>query len=233
MQRCHLGVGALVLQLLHRLDALDEVLRDVRELWRCLRCSGTRPARWDPPHTIPIGVKRQCLARGWRNQLEIGFGSGLNLPTTMQRSTRSSESTPRPRCWLWRKERSQPPTTKMALLARSADDLPLDDQSIDTIVVTWSLCSIVDVGRSLMEARRVLRPGRQMRFVEHGLSPDPNVAIWQDRLTPLWRRCAGGCHLNRKIDDLIRGAGFRLAELKADYAPGPRAMTYMYEGEAM
>jgi len=121
----------------------------------------------------------------------------------------------------------------MALLARSADDLPLDDQSIDTIVVTWSLCSIVDVGRSLMEARRVLRPGRQMRFVEHGLSPDPNVAIWQDRLTPLWRRCAGGCHLNRKIDDLIRGAGFRLAELKADYAPGPRAMTYMYEGEAM
>jgi hypothetical protein len=72
-----------------------------------------------------------------------------------------------------------------------------------------------------------------MRFAEHGQSPDPKVAIWQDRLTPLWRRCAGGCHLNRKMDDLVRGAGFQLPELTAGYASGPRAMTFMYEGKAI
>jgi ubiquinone/menaquinone biosynthesis C-methylase UbiE len=165
--------------------------------------------------------------------LEIGFGSGLNLPYYKETVDEIIGIDFSPEMLALAERAVATSRLKVTLFARSADDLPFDDRSVDTIIVTWSLCSIVDVGRSLMEARRVLRPGGQMRFVEHGLSPDPNVALWQDRLTPLWRRCAGGCHLNRKIDDLIRGAGFRLVELKADYAPGPRAMTFMYEGEAM
>jgi hypothetical protein len=91
---------------------------------------------------------------------------------------------------------------------------------------------MIDVGWPLVEARRVLRPGGHLRFVEYGLSPDPKVGVWQHRLTRPWRRCAGGCHLNRKVDDLIRAAGFDQAELSTDYALGPRAMTYMYEGVA-
>src|SRR5215470_6273958 len=150
--------------------------------------------------------------------LEIGFGSGLNLPYYNEMVDEIIGIDFSPQMLALAERAVATSRHKVRLLARSADNLPLDDQSIDTIVVTWSLCSIVDVEQSLLEARRVLRPGGQMRFVEYGLSPDPNVAFWQDRLTPLWRRCAGGCHLNRKIDELIRGAGFRLAELKADYA---------------
>ena len=165
--------------------------------------------------------------------LEIGFGSGLNLPYYPEAVDEIIGVEPAPGMLALAKQAIATCRHKVTLLARPAEDLPLDDRSIDTIVVTWSLCSIPDVGWALMEARRVLRPGGQMRFVEHWLSPDAKVATWQDRLTPLWRRCAGGCHLNRNMGDLIRNAGFELAELSAGYAHGPRAMVYMYEGQAV
>jgi hypothetical protein len=79
----------------------------------------------------------------------------------------------------------------------------------------------------------VLKPGGALLFVEHGLSPEPGIARWQHRLTPVWRHISGGCHLDRKVDDLIRAGGFDLAEMKTDYAQGPRLMTYMYEGRAV
>jgi ubiquinone/menaquinone biosynthesis C-methylase UbiE len=177
---------------------------------------------------------RERVVGGARGRvLEIGFGSGLNLPFYGQAVDEIIGVDASPEMLALAKPAIASSRHEVRVLARSADDLPLDDQSIDTIVVTWSLCSIVDVGWALMEARRVLRPGGQMRFVEHGLSPDRNVATWQNRLTPLWRRCAGGCHLNRKMDDLIRGGGFQLAELSTAYARGPRPMVYMYEGIAV
>ncbi len=80
--------------------------------------------------------------------------------------------------------------------------------------------------------RRVLKPGGRLLFVEHGRAPDPRVVWWQDRLTPLWRRVSGGCHLNRKIDDLIGDAGFRIDRLDTGYIPGPKPMTFLYEGAA-
>jgi ubiquinone/menaquinone biosynthesis C-methylase UbiE len=119
---------------------------------------------------------------------------------------------------------------RVSLLQGSATAIPLADHSVDTVVMTWTLCSIPDPLAALREMRRVLKPGGRLRFVEHGLSPEPEVERWQHRLTPTWRHVAGGCHLDRKIDDLIRAAGFDLKELHTEYARGPRPMTYMYEG---
>jgi SAM-dependent methyltransferase len=112
----------------------------------------------------------------------------------------------------------------------SATAIPLADASIDTVVMTWTLCSIPDPLAALREMRRVLKPDGNLLFVEHGHSPEPNIERWQRRITPIWRRVAGGCHLDRKIDELIRRAGFNLANVQADYAPGPRPMSFMYQG---
>src|SRR5437879_3589351 len=117
---------------------------------------------------------------------------------------------------------------RASLLLGSATAIPLADNTVDTVVMTWTLCSIPEPLVALREMRRVLIPGGRLLFVEHGLSPEPKVERWQHRLTPAWRHIAGGCHLDRKMDDLIRAAGFDLTELRTEYAPGPRPMTYMY-----
>ena len=118
------------------------------------------------------------------------------------------------------------------LIEGSAEALPLQDRSVDTVVTTWTLCTIPDVGRALAEARRVLRPGGSLLFVEHGRAPEPGVARWQDGLDPIWSRIAGGCHLNRQIDALVRKAGFSIDRLQTSRLPGPRTHTFLYEGRA-
>jgi ubiquinone/menaquinone biosynthesis C-methylase UbiE len=114
----------------------------------------------------------------------------------------------------------------------SATAIPFDDSSIDTVVMTWTLCSIPEPLTALREMRRVLKPHGQLLFVEHGLSPESEIERWQHRLTPIWCHVAGGCHLDRKMDDLIRAAGFDVVRLRTEYASGPRPMTYMYLGRA-
>ena len=103
---------------------------------------------------------------------------------------------------------------------------------LTNVVMTWTLCSIADPQRALKEMKRVLKACGKLIFVEHGRAPDPGVAVWQDRLTPLWKRIGGGCHLNRRIDEMIKQAGFQIPELTASYIPGPRPMTYTYQGIA-
>jgi ubiquinone/menaquinone biosynthesis C-methylase UbiE len=122
---------------------------------------------------------------------------------------------------------------RVEFLSQSAEDeLPLPEQTIDTVLMTWTLCSIPDPRKALYQMRRVLKPDGRLIFIEHGRAPDPGVAAWQDRLNPMWKRIAGGCHLNRKVDELLIQAGFQIDELRNKYLPGPRPMTYTYQGLA-
>jgi len=164
--------------------------------------------------------------------LEVGIGSALNLPFYTGAVTRLYGVDPSAQLLTMARENVASAPFPVHLLNCDAEHIPLADGSVDTVVVTWSLCSIANVLEALGEMRRVLKPGGSFIFIEHGLSPDAGVRKWQNRVTPLWRVFAGGCHLNRKIDDLVRAAGFSIEHLRTGYVPGPRALTFMYEGRA-
>jgi ubiquinone/menaquinone biosynthesis C-methylase UbiE len=164
--------------------------------------------------------------------LEVGVGSGLNLPFYTSAVTKLFGVDPSPELLAMAREKAAAALFPIELFTCGADDIPLGDASVDTVLVTWSLCSIPKAEDALQEMRRVLKPEGMFIFVEHGLSPDARIAKWQNRLTPYWRVFTGGCHLNRKMDDLVRGAGFTIADLRTEYVPGPRALTFMYEGRA-
>jgi ubiquinone/menaquinone biosynthesis C-methylase UbiE len=165
--------------------------------------------------------------------LEIGIGSGRNLPFYPDAVQHVYGVEPSMELQKMAREQATRTHVKVDFLAQSAEvRLPLSDASVDTVISTWTLCSIPNALSALDEMRRVLRPDGAFIFLEHGHAPDAQVAAWQNRLTPFWKRFTGGCHLNRKIDDLITGAGFRINEMKASYLPGPRPMTFMYQGVA-
>jgi ubiquinone/menaquinone biosynthesis C-methylase UbiE len=163
--------------------------------------------------------------------LEIGVGSGRNLPFYRQPAREVLALEPSPRLVAMAR-RASVSGMPVSFVEAAAEAIPLDRHSVDTIVTTWTLCSIPQVATALQEMRRVLRPGGKLLFVEHGLAPDQAVCWWQDRLTPAWRRLCGGCHLNRPIQSLIEDAGFRIDRIQTGYIPGPRPMTFMYEGSA-
>jgi ubiquinone/menaquinone biosynthesis C-methylase UbiE len=164
--------------------------------------------------------------------LEAGIGSGLNMPFYSNDVTKLYGVDPSPELLRMARERAASMLFPVTLLEREAEHIPLAGESVDTVVVTWSLCSIANPEAALRELRRVLRPGGTFIFVEHGLAPEAGVRKWQNRLTPVWKRFAGGCHLNRPVADLIRNAGFTITDLRTEYLPGPRPMTFMYEGIA-
>jgi SAM-dependent methyltransferase len=120
----------------------------------------------------------------------------------------------------------------VVFLHHPAEAVPLGDAAVDSVVSTWTLCTLPDPPRALAEMRRVLRPGGRLVFIEHGRSPDPGIVRWQDRLTPFWRRVAGGCHLNRPIDALLAEGGFDVLEIERGYVRGPRVGAYLYRGLA-
>lgn len=164
--------------------------------------------------------------------LEIGIGSGLNFPLYGAAVTAVIGLEPSSDLLNMARSRAETAAVPITLLDASAETIPLDGGSIDTVVTTWTLCTIPNAERALAEMRRVLRSGGALLFVEHGRAPEPGVARWQDRLDPLWSRLAGGCHLNRKMDDLIGGTGFRIEALEHARIPGPRTHTYLYQGRA-
>lgn len=192
------------------------------------------------PHLLHLAMRQKQLlpfrkrvigaAEG--RVLEIGIGSGLNLP--LYRPPVRSVIGLEPSAELLRmaRRRVASATVPIELLEASAEAVPLDDDSVDMVVTTWTLCTIPDAPCALSELRRVLKPGGGLLFVEHGRAPEPGVARRQDLLDPLWWRIAGGCHLNRKIDDLISGNGFRIESLANTRLPGPRTHSFLSEGFA-
>ncbi len=167
--------------------------------------------------------------------VEIGFGSGLNVPLYPPQVTRVYAVDPS----LVARKLSQPrvdaSSAKVEFVGLDGAQLPLDDESVDAALSTFTLCTIPDVTSALSEVQRVLRPGGTFHFLEHGLSPDPAVAKKQHRFNGLQQRLAGGCHLDRPIDALVREAGFEITDLENDHMPGPKFMQpwgYLYEGVA-
>ena len=163
--------------------------------------------------------------------LEIGIGSGLNLPLYPS-NTHIVGLEPSAKLLSMARAVAAERSQAIELIEGTAESLPLPDRSIDTVVTTWTMCSIPNLQAALSEVRRVLRDDGRLIFAEHGLSHEPNVARWQNRLTPLWKRIGGGCHLNRPIDALLTEAGFRITTLQTGYMKGPKPMTFMYEGQA-
>lgn len=164
--------------------------------------------------------------------LEIGFGSGLNVrhyPPEVERVLAVGPETGERDIAERRIARSSVPVDFVGL---DGERLPLDDESVDHVLTTWTLCTIPDVASALREMHRVLRPGGTFHFVEHGLSPDPKTATWQRRLNPVQQKLFGGCHLDRPIDTLVTDAGLELGEVDRYYAPGPKPLSYFYAGTA-
>src|SRR5262249_38720390 len=179
---------------------------------------------------MPYRQRVIAAARG--RVLEVGIGSRLNLPLYSRAVHYVGGLDPSAGllAMAGRVDRSE--ASRVELVEGSAEAIPLDGGSVDTVVTTWTLCSIPDALSALNDMRRVLTPDGRLLFVEHGRAPDSNVVWWQDRLTPAWKRLGGGCHLNRAIAKLIEDAGFALERLTPGYMRGPKPMTFMYEGSA-
>jgi len=164
--------------------------------------------------------------------LEIGIGSGLNLPHYSSEVTSITGLDPAVELAALARERADALTTPVDILEVSGEEIPADDNRYDSLVCTWTLCSIPNVYAALREMRRVLKPGGNLYFIEHGRAPDPNVIRWQHRLEPLWKKIGGGCHLSRRADELIGDAGFRLTTCASGYEPGPKFAAFMIHGIA-
>jgi ubiquinone/menaquinone biosynthesis C-methylase UbiE len=177
---------------------------------------------------VPLRERVVGAAQG--RVLEIGVGSGLNLPFYRPAVREVIALEPAPRLITMARSGARAAPTPVRFLEASAEAIPLDRDSVDTVVTTWTLCTVPRAATALAEMRRVLRPGGRLLFVEHGQAPEESVRRWQDRLTPAWRCIAGGCHLNRPIQTMIGDAGFRIDRIETGYLPGPRPMTFMYEG---
>ena len=185
---------------------------------------GMKPIRYQRAKVVPQAHGRV---------LEIGIGSGLNLPfydAAKVEKLWGLEPADEIRRMAEKAAKTSP--FPVEFIGLPGETIPLDSGSIDTVVTTYTLCTIPDAVAALREMRRVLRPGGQLLFSEHGRAPDAAVRRWQDRLTPLWKRIGGGCHLNRDIPELLRQGGFALPWLETMYIPGPRPMSFNYWGAA-
>lgn len=196
--------------------------------------------KWILPRLVDVTMRNQEAMR-YRSQivpqargmvLEIGVGSGLNLPFYGAGVAQLYGLDPSEELLAMARKKAGAIGFPIDFLVHPGEEIPLDDGCVDTVVTTWTLCTIPDPVKALKEMRRVLKPGGMLLFAEHGLAPETRVQGWQHWLNPLWSRITGGCNLNRKIDELIQASGFRMVELKMEYAAGPRAMSYIYSGQA-
>ncbi|MGI4945488.1 MAG: class I SAM-dependent methyltransferase [Janthinobacterium lividum] len=183
------------------------------------------------PNLVPFRASIGRAASG--RVLELGIGPALNLPFYGPDVTAVIGIDPSPQLLAMAEQKRGGQPFDVQLIEGSAEALPLSSGSIDTVVTTWTLCTVPSAPQVLAEARRVLKPGGKLLFAEHGRAPGKVVARWQDRLDPVWTRIAGGCHTNRPIADHIVDAGFRMDQLTTAYIAEPRVLTFMYSGFAM
>jgi ubiquinone/menaquinone biosynthesis C-methylase UbiE len=179
-------------------------------------------------------LRRKVVPRAEGVVLELGMGTGLNLGFyDPQKVTRVYGLEPERGMLARACRRTAQAPVRVKVLRESAEAVSLPDESVDTVVVTFAMCTIPDAAAALHGARRVLKPGGRLLFCEHGRSPDPEVFRFQTRIEPAWARVFGGCHLTRDIPALIRDAGFVIDDLDAGYMPkSPRFAGYMYRGVA-
>ena len=193
------------------------------------------------PHVVAVACgtgdvarqRRKVVPRATGRVLEVGMGPGLNLPFYDRAAVE----------FVWGLEPSEGMRRKAAPALEATDldvrwldlpgeEIPLDDNSADTVVLTYTLCSIDDWERALAQMRRVLKPDGELLFSEHGEAPDESVRKWQHRIDPVWTRLAGGCHITRPIPKLIESAGFELVEVESGYLPGAKIASYHSSGVA-
>ena len=186
-------------------------------------CSAT-PTMRQREKVVPIAEGRV---------LEIGIGSGLNLPYyDAAKVTRLWGLDPSPELTRRAERAARSVSFEVELIGLPGDEVPLEAGSVDTVVVTYTLCTIPETRPALQQMARVLKPGGQLIFCEHGVAPDASVRRWQDRINPIWRRFGGGCNLNRPIPELIEGGGFRIRDVDTMYIPGWRPGSFNYWGTA-
>ncbi len=179
-------------------------------------------------------VRRDTLRNVRGNTLEIGFGTGLNLPHYPSSVGRLTTIDVNPGMGTLARKRIAHSGIKVDHRVLNGQSLPMGDGTFESVVSTWTLCSIPDVDAALGEIHRVLAAGGRFFFVEHGLSNEAGIQRWQHRLTPIQKAFAGGCHLDRNIGSLIRGAGFHELELKTFYMEKvPRVEGFLYQGSAI
>jgi len=190
--------------------------------WGIHFACGVKPIRYQRRKIVPLAEGRV---------LEIGIGSGRNLPFyDPKKVTEIVGLDPSAEMRRIAEKAARAVSFPVTFLGLPGEEIPLEAASVDTVVVTYTLCTIPDPIRALQEMRRVLKPGGKLLFTEHGLAPDEAVRRTQMRVEPYWKRIAGGCHLTRPIPDLIQAGGFRMAQLETMYIPGWKPLSFNYWG---
>jgi len=166
--------------------------------------------------------------------LDVGFGSGLNLPFyDTDRVDHVWALEPSREMWKLAQQRINAHAIPVEFVNATAEELPLEDESVDTVLLTYTLCTIPDVVAALEQISRVLKKDGRLLFVEHGASPDEKILRWQHRIEPLWMRLAGGCHLTRRTPNLLEAGNFQIHDLSSGYIPGWKIGSFVYSGSAV